>query len=88
MMLKSSDVPQDELADTHFIIHHNYAGHSEFESSMRIEVVADEESYQFLENLADLRVSEPEHQLNLEDIDWKKDEKLIKIIKLFTYIVN
>jgi hypothetical protein len=86
LMLKSADVPQEEIGEVDFMIHHNYAGHPEFESSMAIEVVAgDEDTYNFLENLAELRSSEPDHQLNLEEIDWNQNKKLIQIIKVLIY---
>lgn len=52
---------------------------------MRIEVEADEKSYNFLENLADLRIKNPDHVLNMKAIDWKKDEKLVKIIKVLIF---
>ena len=45
MMLKVSDIPQDEIQqndsdDVEFIIHHNYAGTRDFQSNMRVELHA------------------------------------------------
>jgi hypothetical protein len=85
LILKVHDIPQGEGGDANFIIHHNFAGHPEYESSMRVEIHADEKSFDFIENLADLRVRNPDHVLNMNAIDWKRDERLIKIIKVLIY---
>lgn len=85
MILKKSDIPQDELPDSDYVIHHNYAGHPEYQSMMRVELVADDESRDFLDKLVELRASEPNYQMNLKDIDWKKDQKLVQIIKVLIY---
>ena len=85
LILKTHDIPQGEGGDAHFIIHHNFAGHPEYESSMRVEVECDEDAYNFIENLADLRIRSPDHVLNMNAIKWGKDEKLVKIIKVLIY---
>ena len=52
---------------------------------MRVEVVANDECRDFLDKLVELRASEPNYQMNLKDINWKKDHKLIQIIKVLIY---
>uniref|UniRef100_A0A7S3K6H7 JmjC domain-containing protein n=1 Tax=Euplotes crassus TaxID=5936 RepID=A0A7S3K6H7_EUPCR len=86
MMVKRTSIPQEEMDEgVDFKIHHNYAGNPDYESSMTVEIIADEDSYEFLENLADLRIREPDYQFNMEEINWRKDKKLVQVIKILVY---
>ena len=85
-MIRRTDVPQEEMEEgVDFKIHHNYAGNPDFESSMTVEIISDEESYDFLDNLAGLRTAEPDHLLNMDEIDWKENKKLVQVIKVLVF---
>ena len=57
MMIKSSEVPQEEVkraSDAQFIVHHNY-GSEELESQMRVELVSeDDDTLSFLDLLFEM----------------------------------
>jgi hypothetical protein len=86
IMIKCADIPQDEISEeVDFRIHHNYAGNNDYESSMTVDIVANEESYELLENLSLLRTDNPSCVLNQKDLDWNKEKKLLQFIKVLVY---
>lgn len=85
MMIKVDDIPQDEVENLDFVIHHNYAGHNDYESSMRIEVVASDDTFDFLSHLAELRMRQPDFKIDMAEIDISKEKKMGQVIKLLIY---
>ena len=86
MIIKRTEIPQEEMSEgVDFTIHHNYAGTAEFESAMSVEIVTDPSTYDFIDNLATLRAENGESQLDMGDFDWKKDRKLVQVIKVLVY---
>ena len=85
LMIKKADIPKEELPDSDYVIHHNFAGHPEYESSMRVEITADKESRDLLDDLIHLKVSSPEKVLKLKDLKFQNEEKKLLIVKVLIY---
>ena len=85
MIIKKTDIPQNELPDSDYVIHHNFAGNPEYESMMRAEITVDPESKIFLDELVHLRAINPSHILKLTNFKVKNQEKLMQITKALIY---